>query len=67
MRQDGACTSEDAVPAAGCSMLVLCRLALERLGLETETSAHHWSELSAFHSIAQLRISFSYWYTLLQH
>jgi hypothetical protein len=34
-------TGEDAVPAVGCSITVLCRLALERPGLKTETSAHY--------------------------
>jgi hypothetical protein len=31
---------EDTVPAVGCSIAVLSRLALEQSGLETETSAH---------------------------
>jgi hypothetical protein len=63
-RFDGVCTSEDAVPTAGCSVVVLCRLALERPGLETETSAHRWSELSTCCLAATPRMPFSYWYTL---
>jgi hypothetical protein len=55
---------EDAVPAVGCSILVPCRLALERPGLEMKTSACCWSELSACCSAATLRMSFSRWYTL---
>jgi hypothetical protein len=40
-RQVGTYTGEVAVPIAGSSIVVLCRLGLEQLGLEMETSAHH--------------------------
>jgi hypothetical protein len=49
----------------GCSITVLCQLALERPGLETETSARRWSELSACCSVDKPRIFFNYWYTSL--
>jgi hypothetical protein len=49
----------------GCSVAVLCRLALERSKLKTETSAHHWSELSTCYLAATSRMFFNKWYTLL--
>jgi hypothetical protein len=58
-------TGEDVVLVVGCSVAVLCQLALEWPGFEMETSAHHWSELSPYCSVATLRMSFNCWYTLL--
>jgi hypothetical protein len=49
----------------GCSVMVLCRLVLEWLRLETEAYACLCSELSACCSAATPRMSFNYWYTLL--
>jgi hypothetical protein len=62
--RDGAYDGEDEVSAVGCSIVVLCRLALEWLGIEMETLACCWRELSAYCSAATPRMSFSYWYTL---
>jgi hypothetical protein len=45
--------------------VVLCRLALERPGLEMETSARRWSEPSACCSAATPRMFFVCWYTIL--
>jgi hypothetical protein len=52
------------VLAMGCSIVILCQLALARPGVETETLAHHWSELSVCRLAATPRMSFSCWYTL---
>jgi hypothetical protein len=48
----------------GSFIAVLYRLALEQPGLEVDTSAYHWSELSTYHAAVMLRLSFSWWYTL---
>jgi hypothetical protein len=45
-------------------MAVLCRLALESPRLEIETSAHRWSEISAYCTVVTPRMSFSWPYTL---
>jgi hypothetical protein len=44
--------------------VVLCQLDLERPRLETETSAHPWSELSTYYVAAMPRMPFSWQYTL---
>jgi hypothetical protein len=38
---DGAHMGEDTVPTMGCSIMVLCQLALEHPGHEMETSTYH--------------------------
>jgi hypothetical protein len=49
----------DVVPTVGCTIVVLCRLALEWPSLKKETSAHRWSELSACYSVAMPRMPIS--------
>jgi hypothetical protein len=46
------------------SIVIPCRLALERPGLKTETSARHWSKLYACCSVVVPRMPFSWRYTL---
>jgi hypothetical protein len=58
-RWDGARAGEDAVPTVGCSVTVLYRLTLEWPGLEMETLARRWSELSACCLAATPRMSLS--------
>jgi hypothetical protein len=64
-RCDGARAGEEVVPAVGCFVSILCRLALKWPRLKIGPSACHWSELSAYCSAATPRMPFSYWYTLL--
>jgi hypothetical protein len=64
-RHNGARVDEDTIPSTGCSVTVLCRLALEQPRLETETSARRWSELFSCYSAATARMFFICWYTLL--
>jgi hypothetical protein len=63
-RRNGSCASEDALHVVGCSIMVLCWLASEWPGLKTENSAHCWSKLSAYYSVAMPRKSFSWQYTM---
>jgi hypothetical protein len=40
-------------------MAVFCQLALERPGLEINTSANRWSDLSAYRAAVTMRMSFN--------